>query len=143
MKGLAAILSTFFQSRADRDQDDLLLAGLSVGDKMDEALAYAVLLTQLAMCDGKFDQAEHSVISNSIAKLFPEHVDDSATLIQTAKHMLTAFRGVNSYVDRIKEEYSIEERERLYDLIEGVINADGHEDQMETYLRDKFKQLLA
>lgn len=126
----------------EMQEQESLLEGLSVSMEMDEALAYAVLLTDLAMSDGEFHQAEHGVIVSAIAKNFPDHKDDADVLIKTARHLILSFRGPQSFVDRMKQQYSAEERQTIYLLIDKVLSADGHEEAIENYLRKKFRELL-
>ena len=140
---LTHIISTFFRSERQRQEDQSMLDGLLSEDKMDEATAYALLLTDLARSDGNFDKNEKTVIEKTLLELFPGRSEDAEILIRTANNVLDTFRESSSFITRIKEEYSQEERDKLYNLIDKVIASDNFEDPVETYLRQKFKTALA
>ena len=123
-------------------EDRELLKGLESEVTPSEPLAYAVLLVDLATVDQKFDKREHAIISGTLKELFNSTPREADDLIAEARHVLAAFRDSVSFVSKIKEEYSSDERAQLYAIIEKVIGADLKENSYETLLREKFRKLL-
>ena len=143
LKNLKNVVLNTFRSQKSREVDEELLAGLDIEGSVDEPTSYAVLLMDLAMADGVVTKSEISVITHTIAQMFPARAKDCPTLVAAAQNILNSFRTQSMFVAKIKEEYSPEERQMLYTVIDKVIMADGFEDDMEKYLRGKFTALLA
>ena len=143
LKNLKNVVLNTFRSQKSREVDEELLAGLDIEGSVDEPTSYAVLLMDLAMADGVVTSSEISGITHTIAQMFPARAKDCPTLVAAAQNILNSFRTQSMFVAKIKEEYSPEERQMLYTVIDKVIMADGFEDDMEKYLRGKFTALLA
>jgi uncharacterized tellurite resistance protein B-like protein len=143
LKNLKNIVKHAFSSKQSRAQDQELLEALNIGDSVDEPTSYAVLLMDLALADGTASKEEISVIRHTLLQIFPDRKLDADILIEAARNILSSFRTQKMFVAKIKEEYSQQEREKLYEVIESVIQADGFEDDMEKYLRTKFRDLLS
>ena len=122
--------------------DTALLKGLSAQGEPSEARAYAVLLVDLALADQHFDKRERRVIEETLIDLFKVSVKDAGHLIGEARNIVSSFRDPSTFIKKIKEEYSYEERNRLYEVIERIIAADERENPSEIYLRAKFRNLL-
>jgi len=126
-----------------RDQEDQgLIEELSGSDTVPEALAYTLLLLGLARADGSFHSNEEIAIKKLISRNFSTLNEDLLTLMETAHNMLDSFRSPSGFVDRIKQEYSPEERALLIKSIRDVIQADDTEEAIEKYLEQKYAKLL-
>jgi len=105
-------------------------------------LAVSVLLVDLASCDQSFDPEEYQVICLGLMRLFGTSKTDVTALVNQAKVELANMRGVARFATILKESLTIDERKEIMEVVEEVIMADGVEDGFETYLRNKFKNLL-
>jgi uncharacterized tellurite resistance protein B-like protein len=143
LRNISNILSSVISSSNARSDNEELLASIMADDSIPENLAYTTLLLDLARADGNFDPREHAVISSAVQRLFHESPEKCALLIESAENMLDAFRGPGQFVTAVREQYSPEEREQLYTLIEGVVLADGTEDPVEQFFKKKLKNSLA
>ena len=143
LRDIGAIIKSALKGNKLDREDEEFLKGLSVGDKFDEPTAYAILLTELSRMDGHFDEKEERIIEQSLAKLFPLAAHQIPEIMQTAQAAFESFRGTSSCLEIIKEEYSIQERETLYNLINQVIAADNLEEPIEIYLKNKFRMILS
>jgi uncharacterized tellurite resistance protein B-like protein len=119
-----------------------MLEAVEADDPIDEATAYAVLLTELALADGSMDRDEERVIEIALGQIPGVRRGDVGMLMERARGMIDSFRGPFSFVSRIKREYSHAEREKLFGMIDRLIKADGVENGYEKYLREKFHALL-
>jgi uncharacterized tellurite resistance protein B-like protein len=142
-KNFRNVIAGAFRSRKEMRVDEALMEGMDVEDNVDEPTAYAVLLMDLARIDGHVSEEERVLIRKTLQELFPGRAKDADILMGAAENVLNSFRGSSMFVAKVKEEYSNEEREKLFAIIEKIIAADNHEDDMEKYLRGKFQALLA
>ncbi len=105
-------------------------------------MAYAALLVDLSTVDGALDPREEKVISVALCKLFSESARNVDDLISTGINLSNSFCGQRGLVGKIKEEYSLHERETIYNLIESVIAADSVTDHVEVFFKNKLAALL-
>lgn len=136
------MILSFFRSDRQIAEDRSSIEGLLSQGQIEEATAYSFLLTELAISDGKFDEDERKVIQATLSALFPDSENDAANLIKIAENLINNYREPSSFIARIREEYSLEERERLFQAIDKVISADSFTDETEKYLREKFRAAL-
>lgn len=123
-------------------EDLSLLDALAIQDSETEPTSYAYLLLDLAEADQKVDPKEISIIAQVLRTRFDISAEDAREAILNAHAALQAFRGPQSFVDCIREEYSLDERNALIAMIEKVIDADGVREDYELLLRDQFQKLL-
>jgi uncharacterized tellurite resistance protein B-like protein len=142
LKNLKHVLSSLFRSERDYLEDKILLEGVQVEDKLDEAQAYAYIFADIASIDGQFADSERDLITSILLEIFPDRRVDIPYLIKNAENMLASFRSSGSFVERIRQEYSLEERQKLYDAIDRILSADGKNDPMEEFQRERFKKAL-
>ncbi len=142
LSNLISRVRYWFQSERDYVEDKVMLESLLSESKLDEAQAYAYVLSSIASADGQYDAAERKLVSNILNEIFPGRKADIGHLISNAENMIANFRSSESYVARIKEEYSEEERQKLYNAIDQVIGSDGVNHEAEAYLREKFRKAL-
>lgn len=105
-------------------------------------VALAVILVDLASCDQNFEPQEYAVIQKGLTRLFGTDKSEVSALINQATTVLGNLRGSASYVKKLKDNLSLEERQTVMDIIDDVIESDGVEDGFEVYLRTKFADLL-
>jgi len=141
-KMLQQIFATLTEKCISRELTEDALAGLSAEEGPDEATAYAVLLTELGRSDGDFTSEERAIITGALERLFPKAHLDAAQLIKNAEGVLDSFRGSGMYIAKIKEEYSPEERRRLFEAISATIQADGTTSAAEHFLEQKLSRIL-
>ncbi len=139
---LSKLLSRSRTHRRLLHDDGDLLSAVAPDDPIDEPTAYAVLLTELALADGSMDRNEEKVIEEALGQMPGVRPKDVPILMDRARSILNSFRGPFSFVSRIKREYSQQEREKLFVVIDKLIKADGVETAYEQYLREKFHALL-
>lgn len=147
LNSIAAIIKSTLQSNNEGlrqgHEDAQLIEALSGTDEMPEPLAYAILLLALARADGDVHGKEDAVISNVLARTFPELQGEPTTTMQTAHNMLDSFRDPQSFVARIKAQYSPQERTLLLNTIRKIITADDVEEPIEDYIEKKYAKYLA
>jgi uncharacterized tellurite resistance protein B-like protein len=143
LANLVAVLGEILKPKRQTISDQALLRGLHIENGVDESIAYAVLLMDLARIDGTANAAERLLVKHTLESLFPERASESDLLIKTAESILDSFRGHSIFVSKVKEEYPPEERAKLLAVIDQIIAADTHEDGMEKLLKAKFQELLS
>lgn len=137
------VIGSIFANNAVALRQDLKVHGRSKKIPMhDLELALAVLLVDLASCDQDFDSKERDAIIFGISRVFGTERFRVGTLINEAQHALNNLRGPSKFVDLLKQNTSIEQRQLMLDVINEVIMADSKEDGFEIYLRQKFKEQL-
>jgi uncharacterized tellurite resistance protein B-like protein len=142
-KGLMKFVREEIDSfRGNSSEGDALDGAFEPGGELDEAAAYALILTELGMADGNFDAKERAVVADALKELFPARAKEVPGIIKAAENLVNSFRGSASVIARIRREYSAEDKAKLFALIDKVIAADNHQDEIELYLRDKFHSLL-
>lgn len=105
-------------------------------------MAVAVLLVDLASCDQHFDTCEFQTISKGLNKLFGTSLQEVSQLVQQATQALAMLRGSAKFATLLKDNLPLEERKKIMEVIEDVIQADGVVDGFEIYLRHKYADLL-
>ena len=128
--------------KSDSEKDRQTVKKIS-DEGITEPLAYAYILVELANCDSKFDFRERRIIETFLSETFTLSRQGSNELITTAQGMLHIFRGRSSCIDKIRQEYSYEERQKLYDVIDRIVSADGSTDPYEAFFQMRLKELLA
>ena len=136
------VFGTSLKAQNLSKEDSALLQALSSVNEIDEPTAYAVLLVDLARCDGHFDERESDAISKVLASRFRLAPRDTAKLVQTALSFLKAVRSSSPSIEVIKEIYSPDERTALVGMIDAVVGADGAEHASEKALQAKLHALL-
>ncbi|MCB0337825.1 MAG: TerB family tellurite resistance protein [Bdellovibrionales bacterium] len=105
-------------------------------------LAFTVLLVDLASCDQNFDQDEYQVISKGLIRVFGTSKDQVTALVNQANLVISNMRGTNRFAEMLRDNLSTENKEKVLEIIDEIIQIDGVEDGFETYLRAKFVSLL-
>ena len=124
-------------------EDEQLRIGLRTDDEPSEPLAYAALLVELAMVDGRLDPREEAVITALLTSYFKLSPHDAAQTLSSAK-----VYGGNSwmrkvFLNKIREEYSPEEQQALFQALGAVVAADGRAQGEELVLVQRLRELLS
>lgn len=105
-------------------------------------LAVTVLLVDLASSDQDFEIAEYNAILVGLKKLFGTTSEQVKSLINQATLILKNLRGTSKFTEQIKTTLSTQERQKVMQIVDEVISADGFEDGYETYLRQRIGENL-
>lgn len=105
-------------------------------------VALAVILVDLASCDGSFDQTEYTIIMSGLMSVFGTPKDEVSALVNQAKVQLQGMRGTSGSAALLKQYLDMEEKTAIVEIIDELIASDGIEDGFETYLRAKTIDLL-
>ncbi len=127
---LSTVLSFFDRPVRDPHFDDL---------PFDRAkFAAAVLMVELARCDGNFDDAENNAIHRMIQRRLELNADQAEGLVQLAEDEILSYWddcwNSRRFRKRILEDCSLSERVRIVEMLWEVVYADGTVDPYETSL---------
>lgn len=126
----------------EQGDDDELLHSLTETDKIDISLAAAVALVDLAWADNDFEQSEYHFIVKRLRDQFQLSAVDIEDLLAYAQGRHAAHRSSYSFIEFVRNQWTDDQREQLFQLITGVIAADGEVDPIEKRLQTKFYELL-
>ncbi|MBX7137761.1 MAG: TerB family tellurite resistance protein [Oligoflexia bacterium] len=110
--------------------------------KSDLELALAVMLVDLASCDEHFDQREFECIVGGMYRMFGTPRTEVTALINQAKLEMTNLRGPSKFVELLRDNLDLKQRNMILEIVDETIAADNVQDGFEIYLRDKFAQML-
>lgn len=116
--------------------------GSKKAQKRELEFALTVLLVDLASCDQNFEMREYTIIQNGLKRVFGTTKDQVSALINEANTTLKNMRGSSRFASQLKDSLSMDQRLAIMEIVDEVIKADGVEDGFETYLRQKFAELL-
>lgn len=105
-------------------------------------VATCALLLEMANIDGEFAEAElRSLLSilQDRYRLSAEHAD---ALMLEARRQLDDSIDLWRFTNRINQNYSVEEKERIIEMVWRIVYADGTLDSHEDYLVKKLSHLL-
>lgn len=108
----------------------------------DLEFALAVLLTDLASCDQNFDQREFECIVGGMYRVFGTRRTEVEALVNKAKVTLSDPRGINRFIETLRDSIDATQRRMIKEIIDETIQADDVEDGFEIYLRNKFYSML-
>lgn len=121
---------------------DYDVAGLVSDDRPSEPLSYAVILVGLATADHEFDAKERQAIESILHEMFGCSKQESSELIASAKGILDAYRGPAVFMEKIREEFSHEEKQQISEALDRVVNADKKVNNYEHLVRRRLQELL-
>jgi len=132
--------SLFDQNKAANKQ---LLNDLTSEGKHETELAFAVLLVDMAMIDQEFEPREYEYIFGIFEKHFGLSRDEITSLIKHASSLIGQQRGSHSFALQLQENLDKEERQKMIEMLRGLVQADDKEDGFEVYLMQKFEKILS
>jgi len=131
------LVKKFFSGPAESGAQDT-----KRGEAHDIRVAVCALLLEMAAIDGEFLGAEKKNIIEILRNkygLSDEHID---ALIETSNAELKGSVDLWQFTNLINQNYSIEEKSRIIEMVWEIAYIDGRLDQHEDYLAHKLANLL-
>lgn len=105
-------------------------------------LAAAMLFLDTAYADGNIAEAELSCLQQALIDTFNMSADAAADLIAQARSQLDNATGMYVYTRRLREAWSVQQRQQLLQCLWAIAMADDHIDNYEeSHLRQLADQL--
>jgi uncharacterized tellurite resistance protein B-like protein len=111
-------------------------------ERRDLELAVTVLLVDLAAADQNFQPREYQLMANALKSIFGTPRHEVQNMVNQANTILRNLRGTSYYAKMLKENLDDKAKKALMEIIDEIIMADGTEDGMEIYLRQKMAMSL-
>ena len=105
-------------------------------------VATCALLLEMSNIDGEFSEAEKKNIISILKKNYQLSDENAAALLEASNEELENSNDLWRFASLINKNYSIEEKERVIEMIWRIAYADGHLDKHEDYLVHKLANLL-
>ena len=125
-----------------RLEDAQFLQSLAEDDKVPLPVACAFLLADMALIDGRFDRSEYEFIFNRLEGPLGLSKEDAARIVHQAKATLSTGRGAGTYAEYLAKNYTPEQRQQAFEMLKGMVLADGRQDDFELYLQNRLAQVL-
>lgn len=116
--------------------------GRNNSNAVDIKLATCALLLELAHVDGKFNRQERDNITEIFKTKYSLSEDEVNELIKSSEAELENSIDLWKFTNTINQNYSIEEKLKVIELIWEVAYSDGRLEQHEDYLAHKVASLL-
>lgn len=113
-----------------------------IRSKSDISLATAMLLIEVASSDNVIDRIERSVIHAGLKNLFKISDEAAIALFTKAQAHLRNMRSSSVEAAKLKESLDLSTRRQIAQVMDNLIRCNGIVDCMETYLRQRFRELL-
>lgn len=108
----------------------------------DPRIAACALLLEMAHIDGEFSSEEKDNLLSLLKNEFELSGADAHEMIKSAEEELSNSLDLWKFADMINENFSIEEKLRVVELLWELIYTDGRIDKHEDYLIHKLAHLL-
>lgn len=105
-------------------------------------LAAATLLFEVSRCDDEIDDNEKTRIEEIIRSKFSLDEEEVASLVSLAEQEVREANSLFGFTSLINENWSIDQRVHLVELMWEVAFADGRLDDHEVHLMRKIQKLL-
>ena len=105
-------------------------------------VAACALLLEMAAIDGEFSDVERDRIVHILQREYDFSNETAAQLMSASQKQLDDSVDLWQFAHTINEQYSLDEKMRVMELIWKVVYADGQLDQHEDYLVHKVAKLL-
>lgn len=126
----------FGKSRSDVSRPDKETASHDV------RIATCALLLEMAHIDGEFSESERESIINIIKKDYDLSDEHAVALIEAAGEELERSIDLWKFAKLINQNYSLDEKIQIIEMVWRVIYTDGKLDRHEDYLVHKLANLL-
>ncbi len=123
-------------------EDADFLLNLKAEDKITFPVACAVILSDLALIDGEFHVSEYQFLFSKLEEDLGIGADEAQEVMKQARFTLAAGRGSLGYAAYIKKTFTLEQREQIYTMVEGMVAADEKTDGFEIYLANRLRTSL-
>ena len=108
----------------------------------DIRVATCAILLEMANIDGEFSDPERKNIIERLQKDYELSDEYVTELIKTSKQELEGSIDLWQFTNLINQNYTLEEKIRIIELVWEIAYTDGHLDQHEDYLAHKLANLL-
>jgi uncharacterized tellurite resistance protein B-like protein len=108
----------------------------------DIRIATCALLLEMSHIDGEFSALERENIISILKRNFDFSDEHATTLLEVSNEELKGSIDLWKFTNLINQNYSIEEKIRIVEMVWGVVYADGKLDKHEDYLVHKLAILL-
>ncbi|MCD6353849.1 MAG: TerB family tellurite resistance protein [Proteobacteria bacterium] len=108
----------------------------------DIRVATCAILLEMAKIDGEFSEAEQESIVSILKKDHHLSDEDAVQLLEASNDELKQSIDLWQFTNRINQNYSIEEKIRIIEMVWKVVYADGRLDKHEDYLVHQLGKLL-
>jgi uncharacterized tellurite resistance protein B-like protein len=108
----------------------------------DIRIATCALLLEMSHIDGEFSALERENIISILKRNFDFSDEHATTLLEASNEELKGSIDLWQFTNLINQNYSIEEKIRIVEMVWGVVYADGKLDKHEDYLVHKLAILL-
>jgi hypothetical protein len=106
------------------------------------ALATAIVLIEVASSDHVIDKFERTVILNGLKSLFRLSDETAMRLLTQAKSSLGAMHSSSSSAELLRDSLDMGTKRAIAQVIDNLIRCNNVVDNMEIYLRKKFRDIL-
>lgn len=106
------------------------------------ALATAIVLIEVASSDHVIDKFERTVIMNGLKSLFRLSDETAARLMNQAKSNLGSMHSSSSSAELLRDSLDMGTKRAIAQVIDNLIRCNNVVDNMEIYLRKKFRDIL-
>ena len=108
----------------------------------DIRIATCALLLEMSNIDGKFSALERESIISILKRNFDLSDEHAKKLLEASNEELKGSIDIWQFTNLINQNYSIEEKIRVVEIVWDVVYADGKLDKHEDYLLHKLATLL-
>ncbi len=112
------------------------------GTSHDVRVATCALLLEMAHIDGEFDDSEKEQIIQTLKQVHGLSEEAVAELLKAAKEELKGSIDLWQFTNLINQNYSLEEKNRIIEMVWQLAYTDGTLDKHEDYLLHKMANLL-
>ena len=108
----------------------------------DIRIATCALLLEMSNIDGEFSALERESIISILKRNFDLSDEHATTLLEASNEELKGSIDIWQFTNLINQNYSIEDKIRVVEMVWDVVYADGKLDKHEDYLVHKLATLL-
>jgi len=127
-------ISAFFQSLAAENSQQVNEVSLEI--------ACSVLLCEVMLADGQLDHAEQQKLNEILTQQFQLSSDEVQEVIKHALALCENATDFYQFTSKINENYRLEQRIKMLDLLWKVAYADGELASIEEHIIRKIADLL-
>jgi uncharacterized tellurite resistance protein B-like protein len=111
-------------------------------DFCDARIAACALFLEMSAVDGEFGDEERELILSALQGQYGVPKEDAVALMEHANHQREGSIDLWQFTNRINENYTMEEKLRVIEIVWEIAYADGLLDKHEDYLVHKLADLL-
>jgi uncharacterized tellurite resistance protein B-like protein len=111
-------------------------------DSYDTLLAVCALFVEIAAIDGKLTQVERDRIVSILKSEYGLSNQDASELMRVSREQLKQSLDYWQFTNLINQNYTMDEKVRIIELLWKIVYTDGKLEQHEDYLMKKLSSLL-